>query len=52
MNEESVPQTKKISRHAIKFDAGEEDRIVHESLRWIYQFVNITCEVCKKKENQ
>ena len=30
--EEPVPWTKKIPDHVVKFEAGEEDRIVHQSL--------------------
>ena len=30
--EEPVPQTKKILHCAVKFEAGEENRIVYESL--------------------
>ena len=30
--EESVPWTKKIPLRAVKFEAGEENRIVYESL--------------------
>ena len=32
--EDSVLRTKKILHHAIKFMAGEENRIVYESLYW------------------
>ena len=45
MNEEPVPRTRKIFHRTVKFDAAEEDKIVHESLYWIYQFVDITCPV-------
>ena len=31
MYERAVPLTKKIPRHAVKLEAGEENRIVNES---------------------
>ena len=45
MHEESVSRAKKISNHEVRFEAIEEDRILHESVYWIYQFINITCSV-------
>ena len=32
--EEPVPWTKKIPHRAVKFEAGEENRVVYESLYW------------------
>ena len=32
--EDSVPWTKKIPHRAVKFEAGEENRIKYESLYW------------------
>ena len=37
MSGQPVSQTKKNPHFAVKFEAGEENRIVHESLHWLFQ---------------
>ena len=39
--EQSLPQTKSIPHCAVKFEAGEETRIVHESLHCFPIFVGL-----------